>query len=41
MSRLTELYDIYKKQGTAQRDADVAASGKVYGSAAFLCEQQE
>lgn len=30
MSRLTELYDIYKKQGTAQRDADVAASGKVY-----------
>lgn len=30
MSRLTELYDIYKKQGTAQRDADVAASDKMY-----------
>ena len=30
MSRLTELYDIYKKQGTAQKDADIAASDKVY-----------
>lgn len=30
MSRLTELYDIYKKQGAAQRDADVAASDKMY-----------
>lgn len=30
MSRLTELYDIYKKHGTAQRDADVAASDKMY-----------
>ena len=30
MSRLTELYDIYKKQGKAQRDADVAASDKMY-----------
>lgn len=30
MSRLTELYDIYKKQGTAQRNADVAASDKMY-----------
>lgn len=30
MSRLTELYDIYKKQGAAQKDADVAASDKMY-----------
>lgn len=30
MSRLTELYDIYKKQGAAQRDADVSASDKMY-----------
>jgi len=30
MSRLTELYDIYKKQGTARQKADVAASDKVY-----------
>lgn len=30
MSRLTELYDIYKKQGTAQQKADVAASDKMY-----------
>ncbi len=30
MSRLTELYDIYKKQGTARQKADVAASDKMY-----------
>lgn len=30
MSRLTELYDIYKKQGAAQQKADVAASDKMY-----------
>lgn len=30
MSRLTELYDIYKKQGAAQQKADVAASDKIY-----------
>lgn len=30
MSRLTELYDIYKKQGTAQQKADVSASDKMY-----------
>lgn len=30
MSRLTELYDIYKKQGTAQQNSDVAASDKMY-----------
>ena len=30
MSRLTELYDIYKKQGTAQQNADIAASDKMY-----------
>ena len=30
MSRLTELHDIYKKQGTARQKADVAASDKMY-----------
>ena len=29
-SRLDELYNEYKKLGTAQRDADIAASDKVY-----------
>ena len=30
MSRLDELYGIFKNQQTAQRDADIAASGKSY-----------
>lgn len=29
-SRLDELYEEYKRRGTAQRDADIAASDKVY-----------
>ena len=29
-SRIDELYNEYKKLGTAQRDADIAASDKVY-----------
>ncbi len=30
MSRLDELYDEYRRRGTAQRDADISASDKVY-----------
>ena len=29
-SRIDELYNEYKKLGTAQRDADIASSDKVY-----------